>query len=240
VNNKNSILFLHGFTQNSLAFQKRIKVLTKAIKQKLPNFDFIFPDAPYLLEEVENQPEEEIKRGWLYLNEEDKMSRVSFIKDPEVLFLGLNITIEKIIGINKNNFYNIECIFGFSQGALVTIFLSILICKSDYRKYFPNLKCIVLVSGFVDPRPKNEELLFYIDKLRKANSSIDLDKDEKLDIPCLNVYGIADEYILPDKSDKLKYLFDNIEIYPHKGKHYTPTSKDDIEIFIKFLKKYLQ
>ena len=136
---------------------------------------------------------------------------------------------------------DIECIFGFSQGALISIFLSILIHKGVLLDIFPNLKCIILVAAFFNPFPKNEELEFYLHNLKNSftNPSLIL-PESKIKIPVLNVYGECDEYILPSISEKIQFIYENCENYMHKGKHFIPTSKADLEIFINFLKKYLK
>jgi len=46
---KKSFLFLHGFTQNSEIFKKRIKVALKTLQSKFPNHQMIIPDAPHIL-----------------------------------------------------------------------------------------------------------------------------------------------------------------------------------------------
>lgn len=48
-NNKRSILFIHGFTQNSDIFRKRLKVLLKTLQSKFKNYEMLIPDAPHLL-----------------------------------------------------------------------------------------------------------------------------------------------------------------------------------------------
>jgi predicted esterase len=241
--NKKFILFLHGYTQNSLVIQKRLKVLTKAFNQNLPGLEFIFPDAPFTLENIshENTNLEEIKRGWLYLNEEDKMKSDNFQTEKELHYLGLEKSLEEIINITKDK--QVECIFGFSQGALIAIFLAILICKGEFKKYFPHLKCIVLVSGFFYPFPKNDELKFYLDTLKQLHENESSNGNEyeelKIDIPILNVYGEGDEFIHPIKSQKMSRIFKHVKEHPHKGKHFIPTSKEDIPVFIEFIKKYV-
>jgi predicted esterase len=237
--NSKSILFLHGYTQNSLVFQKRLKVLTKAIEKLFPDFKLIFPDAPFELELETPKEEEEIKRAWLYLNEKDKMNTDDLINNSELNYLGLETSLQKLMSLNEENNLNIECIFAFSQGSLVATLLSILISHGEYKKYFPNLKCIVLVAGFIFPFPINEEVKFYLQNLKKLYTEEALSEEEKIQIPSLHVYGSADVYILPEKSQKLSHLFANSEQYEHKGKHFIPTGKDDLEVFLNFLKKYL-
>ncbi len=46
---KSSILFIHGFTQNSAIFIKRIKVILKTLKTKFKKYEMVIPDAPHLL-----------------------------------------------------------------------------------------------------------------------------------------------------------------------------------------------
>jgi len=49
IEKKKTILFLHGFTQNSEIFTKRLKVILKLFKTKLPSYQMLIPDAPHLL-----------------------------------------------------------------------------------------------------------------------------------------------------------------------------------------------
>ncbi len=233
------VLFLHGFTQNSFVLQKRLKVVTKTLKQNLPSIEFLFPDAPFILEETTTTSQEEVKRGWLYLNAEDKMNSDDFSTKSEVAYNGFTTSVNYLIDLAGLN-PDIECIFGFSQGALITIFLSALIHNGSIANVFPNLKCIVLVSGFIYPFSKNEELEFYLQTFKNCYDDTSLIKsDEKIKIPVLNVFGECDEFIVPAKSEKVKYFYENCENYVHKGKHFIPTSKEDIEVFMIFLKKYL-
>jgi predicted esterase len=236
-NNSRKILFLHGFTQNSLVFQKRIKVLTKSLEDKFKNLGYLFPDAPFILEDQnENAQEEEKKRGWLYLNKENKMDCDKF-KENEVVYFGLETSLNLLVELAETH-KNIECIFGFSQGALISIFISALIQKGELKNIFPNLKCIILVSGFFHPFPLNEELKNFYDVLKTGYETDSIPGEEKIKIPVLNIYGEKDEFILPSKSQKINLIYENCETYIHKGKHFIPTSKDDIEVYIKFLEKY--
>lgn len=47
---KKSILFLHGFTQNSDIFQKRLKAIIKTLNKKYDKYNLLFPDAPHILD----------------------------------------------------------------------------------------------------------------------------------------------------------------------------------------------
>jgi predicted esterase YcpF (UPF0227 family) len=47
--NKSSILFLHGFTQNSEIFKKRLKVILKTLQSKFNKHEILIPDAPHIL-----------------------------------------------------------------------------------------------------------------------------------------------------------------------------------------------
>lgn len=49
IEKKSSILFLHGFTQNSEIFRKRLKVILKTFQSKFKNYQMLIPDAPHLL-----------------------------------------------------------------------------------------------------------------------------------------------------------------------------------------------
>jgi predicted esterase len=238
-NYSKKILFLHGFTQNSIVIQKRLKVLTKAIEQNFPNLSFLFPDAPFILEEHnELLQEEEIKRGWLYLNNENKMECQKF-QENEVQYLGLETSLNYLSDLAKLH-NNIECIFGFSQGALISIFISALIQKGVLNNVFPNLKCIILVSGFFHPFPLNEELKSFYIISKSAYETNSIPDEEKIKIPVLNVYGEKDEFIIPTKSEKVNLIYENSRTHVHKGKHFIPTSKDDLEVFINFLEKFFK
>ena len=238
--NKKSILFLHGFTQNSSVFRNRLKVLLTAIEKNFANINFLFPDGPFILED--NEKSEEVKRGWLYLDELNKLNSTLFEKEREVIYHGLNESLNSLSKLNEENNFNVECIIAFSQGSLLSTFLSILISHSNFKKKFPKLKCLILVAGFIYPMPKNQEINFYfntISKLYQSGETEIIPEKEKIQIPSLHIYGSSDPYIIPENSEKLANLFAASEKYVHEGKHYVPTKKEDVQIYINFLKKYL-
>ena len=234
-NNHSKILFLHGYAQNANIFNIRTKNLQKQLNKKFNNkFEYIFPDAPLILEKEEQTVENEIIRGWLKFNKID-----DFYSATSVKYSGLKESIESIFKIGDDN-KEIEVIISFSQGTVLLILIIILsLYKTDkynFKEHFPNLKCLICVSGFFRPFPENEEFQDLIDEV--------LNKDEKLvkkfDIPLMDVYGQNDQFVQNEKSKEITKFFNKYEIFCHKGKHYVPSSKADIVKFEEFLEKYLK
>ena len=234
-NKKSKLLFLHGYAQNSHIFNMRTKNLQKQLNKKFKNkFDFLFPDAPLILDKDEQKIENETLRGWLKFVKVD-----DFYKAKTVKYLGLNEGIESIFKIGDEN-KDIEVIISFSQGTVILILIIILSLykneKYNFKEHFPNLKCLICVSGFFRPFPENEEFQDLVDEV--------LNKDEKLvkkfDIPMMDVFGQNDQFVQTEKSKEITKFFNNYEIFCHKGKHFVPSSKQDIIKFENFLEKYLK
>jgi len=140
----------------------------------------------------------------------------------------------------------IEAIFAFSQGSLLSIMLSILIETDNfYKDLFKDLKCIILCAGFFDPFPINKELEKHKEKIRNilfSNNSEKISEQDSnftINIPILNVFGEADEFIKAEKSKQIEKLIKNVETFIHPGKHFIPSAKVDIERYSDFLEKYL-
>ena len=234
-NKHSKILFLHGYGQNGHIFNTRTKNLQKQLNKKFNNkFEYLFPDAPFVLDEEDQKVENEIVRGWV------KFERVeNFYKEKTVKYIELDKAIESIYKLGDDN-KDIEVIFSFSQGSVFLILLIILsLYKSDkykFKEHFPNLKCMICACGFFRPFPENEEFKDLVDEA--------LNKDEKMvkkiDIPMLDVYGQNDQFVENEKCIEITKFFENYEIFCHKGKHYVPSSKADIVRFENFLEKYLK
>ena len=233
--NRTKILFLHGYGQNSHIFSTRTKNLQKQLNKKFNNrFDFYFPDAPMILDKEEQKIENETIRGWMKFPKVD-----NYYKEKTIKLLGLDEGINSIFKIGDEN-KNIEAIISFSQGSVILILIIILSLykneKYKFKDHFPNLKCIICVSGFFRPFPENEEFLELVDEV--------LNKDEKLvkkcDIPMMNVFGENDQFVQTEKCKEITKFFSNYEVFCHKGKHYVPSSKADIIKFEDFLEKYLK
>ena len=234
-NKSSKILFLHGYGQNGHIFSTRTKNLQKQLNKKFNNkFEYLFPDAPFILDKEDQKVENEITRGWFKFAKVD-----NFYKEKTIKYLELNKAIDSIFKIGDDN-KDIEVIISFSQGTVILILMIILDLykneKYNFKQHFPNLKCLICVSGFFRPFPENEEFQDLADEI--------LNKDEKLvkkfDIPMMDVYGQNDQFVENEKCKEITKFFTNYEIFCHKGKHFVPSSKADIIKFKYFLKKYLK
>lgn len=145
-------------------------------------------------------------------------------------------TLKKIAIENK-----IEAIFSFSQGSLLTLLLILLIeFEDEYKFAFKNLKCIILCAAFLDPFPNNFEIRDKKEIIQSLLSKIDDTKNQGLiNTPILNIFGETDEFIKKEKSKNIEKLFKNVESFIHPGKHFVPSSKEDIERYVIFLQKHI-
>ena len=228
---KKSILFLHGKTQNSFIFEKRMKKFIKTFKKELPEYQILIPNGPFLIDDSDNEKEEtEKNRRWVF-------SDLSELKEKsEMEFKGFDKSLEIIMdNVEKNK---VEIIFGFSQGALIATFLSIMISSSEeFSKKFNDLKCVILCAGFIQPIPLNEE---FKDRYELIKDLVNCKKDRSeafINIPTLNIYGETDVFIVKEKSQNLEKIFINIESYCHPGKHFVPLSKEEVIKYMDFIKK---
>ena len=140
----------------------------------------------------------------------------------------------------------IDAIFGFSQGAFLSLFISVLIeLEQEYKEIFKDIKCLILSAGFLDPYPTNKELIIYKELiqsilLEKKDSSVFRDCNYfSIKIPMLNVIGIRDDIIVKEKSENISRLFKETETLYRKEDHVVPCKLKDIDIYVRFLEKYL-
>ena len=233
---KSKILFLHGYAQNGHIFNIRTKNLQKQLNKKFNNnFEYIFPDAPLILDKDEQTVENEILRGWLkYIKDKD----TKFYELKSVNYSGVTEAINTIYKIGDEN-PNIKIIISFSQGTVILILLIILHLykteKYNFKQHFPNLKCLLCASGFIRPFPENEEFK----DMENEVLNVDEKLTKKIDIPMMNIFGINDQYVTNDKSKEINKFFEKYEIFCHKGKHFVPSSKGDIIKFEEFIEKYI-
>ena len=219
---KSKILFLHGYAQNGHIFNTRTKNLQKQLNKKFNNkFEYIFPDAPLILEKEEQTVENEIIRGWLkYIKDKNK----PFYDLDTVKYSGLKEAIDTIYKLGDEN-PDINIIISFSQGTVILILLILLNLykkdQYDFKKHFPNLKCLICASGFIRPYPENEEFT----DIKKDILNIDEKLTKKFDIPMMNVYGMNDQYVANDKSKEINKFFDKYEIFVIKENILCPRVK---------------
>jgi predicted esterase len=228
---KKSILFLHGKTQNSIIFEKRMKKFIKIFSKDYPDYQIIIPNGPYFMDESDDEKiEEEKNRRWVY-------STLNELKEKtEMEYKGFEKSLEILLDIVEKN--RVEIIFGFSQGSLIAIFLSILFSSNEvFKKKFIDLKCIILCAGFIEPIPLNEEFKDRYELIKDLLCNKKDRTDAFIKVPILNIYGETDVFIVKEKSQNLEKLFTNIESYSHPGKHFVPLSKQDIKKYIDFIKK---
>ena len=233
---KSKILFLHGYAQNGHIFNLRTKNLQKQLNKKFNDkFEYIFPDAPLILDKEEQTVENETIRGWLkYIKDKD----TKFYDLITVKYTGVSEAINSIYKIGDEN-PNVKIIISFSQGTVILILLIILHLykteKYNFKQHFPNLKCLICASGFIRPFPENEEF----QDIKKEVLDSDNNSSKKIDIPMMDVYGINDQFVNNDKSKEITKFFEKYEIFCHKGKHFVPSSKADIIKFEEFIEKYI-
>lgn len=229
---KLKILYLHGFLQSSEIFRTRVDDFNKTFSKQ---FDIlpIYAEAPFFIEEDKETKEK--KYGWLKLANVD-YENIDFDKVKEVWkqksveYLGLKETLCLIQDIASKN-PDIDCIFSFSQGSFINVLIGMLIeTEIEYKELFKNLKCFVVASGFMNPKPENTE--FNINKKVDA-----FDRNEyKIKLPCLHIFGETDDHVTPDRSvDILKY-YEIIKIFKHSGKHFIPKKSADKQFVFEFFR----
>lgn len=228
------ILCLHGYTQNKTIFSKRMKVLSNTLSE-IYNLEFLYPNAPFLLNpNKEVASEEEKLFGWLYFDEEDKLLNKEKIKEwfskDIIEYKGFSAS-QMLLETYIKCYDNIVCLLGFSQGALIATLLLIQAAEKKLNcDLLRNLKCCILISGLGSPTPSNEE----ISSIKEYSLGI-----KQINVPVLIVIGKNDDYITKQQSESLFKYFKNYEVYEHDGKHYVPSKKEDLQVYSKFLEKNL-
>lgn len=261
--NKLKILFLHGNLQSSKIFEDRCSDIIKDIKAYGDNLfgtkiinkkniiekfklECLFPNAYNVLSTDSETGEE--KRSWFLWDVKNLSMKENLDKETHY-YKSFNESLDILEKLTSEH-NDIDCIFGFSQGAFFTNILCML--KNYYEKantsldnnnynntiikvnnMFQKLKCVVVIGGFVKPYPENEELKNIIDYFIYNNKQ----KLNRISIPSLHVYGEEDEHIIPKKSEEASEIYENKEIYVHKGKHYMPSKKQDRKIYSEFIFK---
>lgn len=191
-------LYLHGFGQSETIGHHKCSFLRQKFKNKI---DLTFINGSVLL----NQNDTNInKYGWWVTNESNHYS-IQWDSDQKYLHLDQSLHIIEQCFQTQGPF---DFIIGFSQGAsLIPIIL---------EKLQPNLKFVILVSGF---KP--------------------LDIQSTFNLPSLHCIGEHDEVIKSNQSLQLADLFNDKIIYRHEGKHVIPSKGDFKKLLNTFLDSFI-
>lgn len=172
--------------------------------------DLVFISAPHVVDSPESLLENGSLRCW-WLNKDGKI----FNNGPAVGFEESLKEVEKIWA-EQGPF---QGILGFSQGAC---FAGLLCLMRDKSVTTINPKFAILSSGFRSGSLIHKNLY-----------------EETTTIPTLNIYGKADEIIIPEMSELLAQSFDKAVIIQHSGGHYFPATEEQKEMYINFLQDRL-
>jgi len=201
------VLALHGYSQNSSIFSKRLGALRKECK----DIQFVFVDAPHILLPAEfDTPSEELlalqsdpdtaMRGWWTANEE------------RTKITGLQESLLVVRNILKNQRF--DGIFGFSQGGAFAALISALLERPNIHPPFlvdgqtphPPFRFCVAVSGFKVMDPICDP--FYSPSLATRT---------------LHVIGRTDVVVIEERSRQLVEVSTNKRVEEHDGGHFVPS-----------------
>lgn len=186
----------------------RLERLQKRLTQEL-NMTLIAPDAPF---SVTGEDEASVHLTWWTRQGND--------------YQGIESTLD-LLKRPPWNSKHVVGVMGFSQGGRLAHLLARL-RQEEFRHsnsftWFPNLKFVIIVAGYDAPLPDGHSHLFM------AHTGL-------IRIPSLHVWGLADSLILPAKSECLTMQYENPKTHVHPGTHFVPTKKQDIQVYIDFIK----
>ncbi|TFK65619.1 FSH1-domain-containing protein [Pluteus cervinus] len=210
-----TVLVLHGYSQNSSIFSKRLGALRKECGKE---FDLVFVDAPHVLQPVDlvglsspstlNASEASsasvdptlTPRGWWKTNKE--RTKMTGLEETLVLMRDM---------LKERRFHGV---FGFSQGAALAGLLSALLERPhtyppflvDGQPPHPPFEFCVAVSGFRVNDPAY--LPFY---------------EPSYSTPTLHVIGKTDIVVLEERSKQLIDVSNNKRVEDHDGGHFVPS-----------------
>ena len=232
---KKQVLCLHGFSQNSLKFSKKLKPLAKFFSDNY-SIELLFPNAPFpLFAPDEPISDEEKPYAWLTFHQNliglpiEKVREFFSQETIEILGFGTSQAfLEDFLLKNEN----IIGILAFSQGAVLTTFLLIQAMEKRLKvDLLKKLKFCLLISGLGTKNPVIREIGEVVGEY--ANGK------RKVDVPVMLVHGKKDEFIETEGAERMREYFSNYEEWEHEGKHFVPVKKEDLLIYKKFLDKYL-
>ncbi|KZV88150.1 FSH1-domain-containing protein [Exidia glandulosa HHB12029] len=215
------ILALHGYTQNSHIFSKRLGAIRKACGKEC---EFVFLDGPHVLtladvnfgnmDVQETQPEptdpELIPRAWWRSDEAGTKYRGL---EESLLYLRDHLVKEKYNGV-----------FGFSQGATMAALLAAVLERpalaakynllTDGQMSHPPFEFCVVVAGFI-PRDPSLAGIF---------TEASVDGPAGLHTRSLHIIGATDILVTPERSQPLIDASTKARVEQHLGGHFVPAT----------------
>ncbi|KAG6586664.1 Serine hydrolase (FSH1) [Phytophthora cinnamomi] len=207
------VLCLHGFGQDAPKFRNRISSLRRALKS---SFDFVFPQAPFLMTSYPNStPEEQAKiaeaeptyKWWDFEIDEETGKHTYGRVDEAVDYLAEFVKREGPF----------DGIFGFSQGGMMA--------------------SLLLQRQFADPNNSPFKFKFAIFVASCDLGDPEYKSEQKVDVPSIHIMGETDAIVTMDRSQKLLELYNSPKVFVHPGGHYIPTSKEPKDALREFAKE---
>ncbi|EAU91927.2 hypothetical protein CC1G_04694 [Coprinopsis cinerea okayama7 len=261
---KKTVLVLHGYSQNSTIFSKRIGALRKECGKKV---DFVFIDAPHILQPADlvfnsSRLEELGLRAEVQANEAAMADdptltpRAWWKPNPErTKATGIEESIMSVREVLMSRKF--DGVFGFSQGAAFAALISALL-HSIMIAIFPSALIRHLHNGIIDPpspfisleRPEAYPPFLVDGKAPhppfdfcvavsgfKVSDPIcePIWGEDGFSTPTLHVIGKTDVVVVEERSRALLAISKNPRLEEHVGGHFVPSKAP----WRKFLAAYL-
>lgn len=208
---KKKILLLHGNRQTGELLLGRLERFRKRLAADF-DLEFVAPDAPFQV------VQEEANNHSLQL---------TWWERQDTTYQGLETTIELLKSPDYCNNHDIVGVMGFSQGARLAHLL--LLLREHDPGFLPTLQFAILVAGYDAPLPDN---------LPFREESFALKKNGIM-ISSLHIFGENDSLVPSEQSRALMEYYSRPREYCHAGRHFIPSKKADIEIYLQFIKEVL-
>lgn len=204
-----NIICLHGFTQNTEIFKKKLSKLTKSAK----GFNLYFLDGSIILP---NPDAINSRAYWVYDNENPMDAIWTDHYKSEIKIYGLDESLDALINLGKQ-IGKVDGIIGFSQGGCFTDY----ICKMYSIGKIPfDIRFAIFISAEYFNRSDYE-----FENIQPS-------------IQTLHMYGKADTIIPNSMSEKLANYYPNKEVFIHEGTHIVPSTSAAKNAFRKLISQF--
>ncbi|KAF9648377.1 hypothetical protein BDM02DRAFT_3115557 [Thelephora ganbajun] len=229
-NHRKRILMLHGYAQNATTFSRRMAAVRKACADEV---EMVFIDAPHVLnpvdlatniERMNVDPSEKVNdptltpRGWWAKADTGK---------AESHATGLKASLEYLRDYLAHEHF--DAVFGFSQGASMSLIVSIMLEKPhlyepfliDRKPVHPRFEYGICVGAFI-PFGSICETLFAT----------------PFNTPFLHIYGKYDVVVLEERTKRVIELNNSSSkrVESHIGGHFVPISPRWKRFFIDYIR----